>query len=431
MSRGVGSGSGLLAPNAVEMWSTRRLGGGAAFPLVVLFALNLVDELDRAAFAALAPEIRDEFGLGDSQIAAVAALASLAVVVFAIPLGVLADRTNRVRLAAACASLWGLMTLLTGVAPAVTLLVAARVMSGVGRLGGEVVHPTLLTDMYPLRVRPRVFQIHRSANTLGAAGGLVAGALAGPLGWRGTFVMIATPAVALVPLAFRIREPGRSDGATAPRRLAPRAAIRAAVAMRSVRRVCLVALLLGVTYVSSPPFLSLFFENEHASSPLVRGVVQALFGGGVLLGLLLGAPLARRTIGRSAHGALAQLCAAGFVLVGLGFVLVGAVPGETAAMAFVPVLAVGIGLFQPAYFTLIGLLAPARIRGTVFSAALVCVGAGGFAGVLAVLVAEQAGYRRASLLLTASALAAAAAALSLRSLLASDLETRFDVAPPA
>ena len=39
-------------------------GDGPVFPLVVLFGLNAVDELDRTAFGILLPEIRDEFGLG-------------------------------------------------------------------------------------------------------------------------------------------------------------------------------------------------------------------------------------------------------------------------------------------------------------------------------------------------------------------------------
>ena len=38
-------------------------GAGPVFPLLVLFGLNAVDELDRTAFSVLLPEIREEFGL--------------------------------------------------------------------------------------------------------------------------------------------------------------------------------------------------------------------------------------------------------------------------------------------------------------------------------------------------------------------------------
>ena len=42
----------------------RVVGSGPVYPMLILFGLNAVDELDRTAFAILAPEIRDEFGLG-------------------------------------------------------------------------------------------------------------------------------------------------------------------------------------------------------------------------------------------------------------------------------------------------------------------------------------------------------------------------------
>ena len=43
-------------------WVDGIVGGGAAYPLVVLFGLNMVDELDRTAFGVLLPEIRRDFG---------------------------------------------------------------------------------------------------------------------------------------------------------------------------------------------------------------------------------------------------------------------------------------------------------------------------------------------------------------------------------
>ena len=42
--------------------------GVPVFPLVVLFGLNAVDELDRTAFGVLSPEIRDAFHLSNQGI---------------------------------------------------------------------------------------------------------------------------------------------------------------------------------------------------------------------------------------------------------------------------------------------------------------------------------------------------------------------------
>jgi hypothetical protein len=66
---------GAGAPERPSRWRSvtglSDLGGASALPIVTLFGLNLADEFDRLAFATLTPEIRDAFGLSDSQIVAV------------------------------------------------------------------------------------------------------------------------------------------------------------------------------------------------------------------------------------------------------------------------------------------------------------------------------------------------------------------------
>ena len=43
-------------------------GDAATLPLLVLFLLNMVDELDQVTFGVVAPEIRDTFGVSESTI---------------------------------------------------------------------------------------------------------------------------------------------------------------------------------------------------------------------------------------------------------------------------------------------------------------------------------------------------------------------------
>ena len=50
-----------------KQWMTDLCGGEAAFPLIVLFGLNAVDELDRTAFGVLLPEIRETFDIDISD----------------------------------------------------------------------------------------------------------------------------------------------------------------------------------------------------------------------------------------------------------------------------------------------------------------------------------------------------------------------------
>ena len=147
----------------------KGIGGGAPLlPLVVLFGLNFVDEFDRVAFGAVISEIRDAFGLSDSGIQQVSGLAGLATLLLSLPLGIVGDRVRRVRLSIVAAILWGVCSVLTGIVPATFLLFLVRFGAGLGRIINEVVHPSLLSDYYPREVHPRVFGMHRSANSLGA-----------------------------------------------------------------------------------------------------------------------------------------------------------------------------------------------------------------------------------------------------------------------
>src|SRR5688500_20164316 len=84
------------------------LGGGAPLgPLVMLFALNAVDELDRSAFSLLLPEVRDHFGLSYSGVASLSAAVIPAGLLCALPIARIADRRRRKPVAIAGAISWG------------------------------------------------------------------------------------------------------------------------------------------------------------------------------------------------------------------------------------------------------------------------------------------------------------------------------------
>ena len=171
----------------------RVTGGESATPLGVLFGLNLVDEFDRIAFAGLLPEIRDHFDLTDFQAGLITILTIIFVLLAALPMGVIADRFNRVRMSALAALVWGSMSIATGIVPAVGLLIVVRLLAGLGRVTNDIVHPSLLGDYYKPANQPRVFLVHRLANSLGAASALLSGGIAQLLGWQWAFILLSIP----------------------------------------------------------------------------------------------------------------------------------------------------------------------------------------------------------------------------------------------
>ena len=99
----------------VDEWRPSAITLGApTFPLIVLFGLNAVDELDRAAFAVLLPDIRDHFGLNNAGALRLVALTTIAVLLIEIPLSFYCDRGNRVRIATIGATVWALFSFGTG-----------------------------------------------------------------------------------------------------------------------------------------------------------------------------------------------------------------------------------------------------------------------------------------------------------------------------
>src|SRR5205085_1421021 len=150
-------------------------GGAAIAPLLVLFALNLVDELDRSAFTILIPNIRDAFHLDNQGIFSVIALVGAVSYGLQPFIGYFGDRTNRTRIAIGGAVALIIFTLLTGLSPVVWMLVVARSGTAIGRLVVDPTHNSLLADYYEPEHRTKVYGFHRAANPFGVAIGYVAG----------------------------------------------------------------------------------------------------------------------------------------------------------------------------------------------------------------------------------------------------------------
>jgi ABC-type branched-subunit amino acid transport system ATPase component/MFS family permease len=188
-----------------------KLGGGASlFPLGVLFGIELLDQATQSAFNVLTPNIRDAFHLTNAGILLIVAIAGAAALACTLPIAVLADRTNRVRIALIGALVGAAFSIGLGVAQDV--VVATIMLVGVS-MGQAVIFPThnsLLADYYPVPARPRIYSAHRSGISIGAIVGVLLGAgLAAAFSWRAPFFFFAVPIVLVVIVGLRLREPPR------------------------------------------------------------------------------------------------------------------------------------------------------------------------------------------------------------------------------
>jgi branched-chain amino acid transport system ATP-binding protein len=283
-------------------------GDSPIYPLLILFGLNAVDELDRTAFGVLLPNIQDAFGLDLTGVLTVVAVVTGVALVLQIPIAHYADRSNRVRLALIGAVVWSVFSVGTGLAIWVWMLYVMRIGSGLGKAVVDPTHNSLLADYYEPNLRPRVYSFHRAANAVGQfVGPLFAGVIAFYTDWRVPFFIFAIPTVILVILGLKLKEPvrggheraamGASAEAIAMEEAPPSFAEgwRMVNKIESLRRIFYALPFLAVALIGFVSLASLKYEalglDERG-----RGFAAAAAEPFALLGLYYGARIGTRLI---------------------------------------------------------------------------------------------------------------------------------------
>jgi MFS family permease len=334
------------------------IGGGATLvPLVILFGLNAVDELDRSAFGLLLPEIRKYFGLNLTAVTSLQAAVIPAGLLFALPIARFADRRRRRPIAIGGASVWGVFSILTGLAPTVLLLGLARVGAGLGRAVNNPTHPSMLSDYYPPNSRAKVFSAHRIANPVGQfVGPLIAGFVAAAVGWRVPFVVLAVPTFVFVLIALKmLREPERTGERLVQGEVKFRDAFRSLWGVRTLRRLWTAFPFLAAVAIGLSPLLSLYYDEVFHVRVAARGIIQAFDAPFTVVGLAIGAVLIDRGLFRDAGRALRII---GLAAAGIGALILG--------LAWAPALWIGV-MFNYG----INVLAPVLITGGIVIVSLV------------------------------------------------------------
>jgi branched-chain amino acid transport system ATP-binding protein len=353
--------------------------GAPALPLAVLFGLNAVDELDRTAFAVLLPEIRDHFALSDAGALALVAASTIAVLCIEIPLSFYCDRRNRVRIATTGAALWALFSVGTGVAVSVAMLIAMRIGAGGGRAVVTPTHSSLLSDYYEPAARVKVFSAHRQANSVGQIlGPLLAGVIAYYYGWRWPFIVFGVPTVIMILLALKLREPVRgaherraagadeAEAATAEPHERAWETMKILARVRTVRRIWMAVPFLGIALFGIPNLLSLVYEDVYGLNAAHRGFIAAGIEPLQIAGVFIAMPIVAR-IAVERPSFLLRFVAVVGVVDGALLVVLAYAPNVAVAIGVHAVLAASIGTLAPAFFALVSLVAPPRVRSAAFS----------------------------------------------------------------
>lgn len=365
----------------------------ARYAQAVVALIGLFCAMDITVVSLLIEPMKHDLHLTDVQIGLVHTTSFFAAYgLFAIPMGMIADRWPRARMLLAAMILWCGGLLLIALSHDLWLLSAAKALMGVALAMTYPAAMSLIADYFPPDRRAFATVSFGMGQDLGGGAGLlvggigysalVAAVLADPLAlggvspWRAVSFIFAALGVLLIPAVFALREPMRME-----RRSDARGSWRELWAYRAFLMPLFAGMMAMGGLVSGlrawfAPALMRLYALQPGDFALWLSIV--MFGAG-LIGHLLSGKLVNMTRARGGHASAMRLAAGAAALCIPGsFVATAAgVPGF-AALASLLMIASGIAVAVPVI--VINFRVPNELRGLTMGLYIVLLSVAGMVG---------------------------------------------------
>ncbi len=156
---------------------------------VFLFTLTAINYADRVALSVAATPVAQEFGLDKVQMGYLLSSFLWAYVLCLIPVGLLVDRFGGKIVNACGIGLWSLATVCTGLAPSHLIVMASRVVMGMGESTSWPASNRIIREWFPATERALANAIFGAGAAAGPALGAVGiSAIIAAWGWRWGFI---------------------------------------------------------------------------------------------------------------------------------------------------------------------------------------------------------------------------------------------------
>lgn len=182
--------------------------------LGMLFVVGTINFVDRQLLSILVEPIRADMQFSDTQFGLLTGLAfALFYAAMGIPMAMIADRWNRIKLIGIACIVWSGFTAACGMVSNFWQLAVMRFGVGAGEAGGTAPSLSVLADYYPPEQRPLVIGLFTLNGPFGVFVGAAFGAWAAAhIGWRGAFLVIGAVGIVVAPLLiWLVREPARGQ----------------------------------------------------------------------------------------------------------------------------------------------------------------------------------------------------------------------------
>ena len=264
--------------------------------LALLALVYIFSFIDRQVLSILLEPVKQEFGASDTEMGLLTGLAfGLIYAMLGVPVGRLADTRNRRNIVALCCGIWSLATAACGMATQYWHMLLARMSVAVGEAGGMAPSVSIVSDLYPPRMRSFAISLFMMGPNLGTLLGLVIGGMvAQHYGWRSVFLAFGIPGVILALLVyFFVKEPARgayesikpaAQGSAARESMFHQ--VRRLLGMAPLRHICIACGVAGIAGYGYGVWAPSFFMRIHGMSISHAGLVFGLASG---LGAVAGA----------------------------------------------------------------------------------------------------------------------------------------------
>ena len=375
--------SGAPYPNPKYAW----------YVVVVLFIAYTSSFIDRIIMSLLVEPIKRDLVLTDTQFSVLHGFAfAIFYTLMGLPLGRLADRSNRRRIISVGIFLWSLLTAVCGIAKTFTHLFLARIGVGVGEAALSPAAYSMISDYFPKEKRSVPISMYSMGVFFGGGiafilGGYVVHLTSGAADlvlpvvgtirpWQLTFFIVGLPGLLVVLLMTTIKEPVRRDVVSltdSDNEGSDDRSIRATLSfvMRNQRAYMSVfigfALLATASYgffTWTPSFLIRTYGWEASNAGYAFGLIVLTLGTG---GTLLGGILADRALAKGkldAHMRVATYAGAGTLIFGC---IAPLMPSAPLALLFLAPTVISIGIPVGLAPAACNFITPNQLRGQVIA----------------------------------------------------------------
>lgn len=353
----------LTAMNTTKTFKnkiTYNTTGRDKLKLTFLILSSMMTMMGGAAVAPSLPGISAYFsGYPESVIALIITLPSLAIVLSGWFIGMICDRVGKVRPLMISLAFFALFGSSGAYLSSLEMILVGRALLGIAIAGIMTTTIALVSDYYSGPARIRVIGYQSAAMGIGAIVLETSGGLLASFGWRETFLIYLIALLFIPGVLFTMKEPKREDYNSGSQDFNESKVEKKGVSFTQLALIYISVFGVMLMFYTLPTKLPYLLQAAGISSTVVSGALLGIPGFISAFSALscsrLYYYLKRNTI-----------MATGFLLIALGFLIIGTVSGLIFLILGLVLVGTGQGLLLPTLVGWLSEIAPAKRYGTLY-----------------------------------------------------------------